>query len=91
MSDGNLNNVAAVHLTGTNSSDNVVALIPTGWYPNSVSVSRSGWMYVANAKSPTGPNPDWCYSYGPPIFQPNWFPANQYNPQRTKAEPAAAP
>ena len=62
-----------------------MGLIPTGWYPNSVSVSRTGWMYVANAKSPTGPNPDWCYGYGPTSFQPNCFPANQYNPQRTKA------
>lgn len=85
VTNGNLNNVAVVQLTGTNSGDNVVALIPTGWYPNSVSVGRSGWMYVANAKSPTGPNLDWCYGYGPTIFQPNCFPANQYNPQRTKA------
>jgi hypothetical protein len=85
VTNGNFNNVAVVQLTGTNSGDNVVGLIPTGWYPNSVSVGRTGWMYVANAKSPTGPNPDWCYGYGPTIFQPNCFPANQYNPQRTKA------
>jgi len=85
VTNGNLNNIAVVQLTGTNSGDNVVGLIPTGWYPNSVSVGRTGWMYVANAKSPTGPNPDWCYSYGPASFQPNCFPSNQYNPQRTKA------
>ncbi len=85
VTNGNLNNVAVVQLTGANSGDNVVGLIPTGWYPNSVSVSRTGWMYVANAKSPTGPNPDWCYGYGPTSFQPNCCPANQYNPQRTKA------
>jgi len=75
-----------VQLTGTNSGDSVVGLIPTGWYPNSVSVNSAGtWMYVTNAKSPTGPNPDWCYSYGPPSFVPNCFPNNQYNPQQTKA------
>ncbi|MGB8479690.1 MAG: putative Ig domain-containing protein [Acidobacteriaceae bacterium] len=85
VTNGNLNNVAVVQLTGTNSGDNVVGLIPTGWYPNSVSISHSGWMYVANAKSPTGPNPDWCYGYGPAIFEPNCFRVNQYNPQRTKA------
>lgn len=85
VTNGNLNNIAVVQLTGTNSGDKVVGLIPTGWYPNSVSVGRSGWLYVANAKSPTGPNPDWCYGYGPTIFQPNCFPVNQYNPQRTKA------
>ena len=85
VTNGNFNNVAVVQLTGTNSGDHVSGLIPTGWYPNSVSVGRTGWIYVANAKSPTGPNPDWCYGYGPTIFQPNCFPANQYNPQRTKA------
>jgi len=86
VTNGNLNNVAVVQLTGTNSGDQVVGLIPTGWYPNSVSVNAAGtWMYVANAKSPTGANPDWCYGYGPTSFEPNCFPANQYNPQRTKA------
>ena len=84
--NGNLNAVAVVPLTGANSGDRVTGLIPTGWYPNSVSVNATGtWMYVANAKSPTGPNPDWCYGYGPTSFEPNCFPANQYNPQRTKA------
>jgi len=86
VTNGNLNAVAVVPLSGTNSGDQVTGLIPTGWYPNSVSVNATGtWMYVANAKSPTGPNPDWCYGYGPPLFEPNCFPANQYNPQRTKA------
>jgi DNA-binding beta-propeller fold protein YncE len=86
VTDGNLNAVAVVPLGGTNSGDQVTALIPTGWYPNSVSMNSTGtWMYVANAKSPTGSNPDWCYGYGPTLFQPNCFPNNQYNPQRTKA------
>ncbi len=86
VTNGNLNDVAVVELNGANSGDHVIGLIPTGWYPNSVSVNPSGaWMYVANAKSPTGPNLDWCYGYGPPTFEPNCFPANQYNPQRTKA------
>jgi DNA-binding beta-propeller fold protein YncE len=86
VTNGNLNNVAVVQLTGTNSGDQVIGLIPTGWYPNSVSFNSAGtWMYVANAKSPTGPNPLWCYSYGPPLFTPNCYPENQYNPQLTKA------
>jgi len=86
VTNGNLNAVAVVRLSGTNSGDQVSGMIPTGWYPNSVSVNGAGtWMYVANAKSPTGPNPDWCYGYGPTSFQPNCFPVNQYNPQRTKA------
>ncbi len=67
VTNGNLNCVAVVALGGTNSGDRVVGLIPTGWYPNSVSFSGDGnWVYVVNGKSPTGPNPDFCYSYGPP-------------------------
>ena len=86
VTNGNLNDVAVVQLNGTNSGDHVVGLIPTGWYPNSVSLNAAGtWIYVANAKSATGANPDWCYGYGPTSFEPNCFPANQYNPQQTKA------
>ncbi len=36
----------------------VIGRIPTGWYPNSVSVSQDGQrLYVVNAKSNSGPNP----------------------------------
>jgi len=86
VTNGNLNNVAVVPLNGTNSGDRVAGLIPTGWYPNFVSFSADGaWAYVVNAKSPTGPNGKWCYAYGPPGFQPDCLPNNQYNPQLTKA------
>jgi DNA-binding beta-propeller fold protein YncE len=85
VTNGNLNNVAVVALTGTNSGDQVVGLIPTGWYPNSVSLSADGtWAYVVNSKSPTGANPYWCYFFGPPGY-PTCAPANDYNPQLTKA------
>ncbi len=87
VTNGNLNNVAVVALGGTNSGDQVVGLIPTGWYPNSVSLSNasgSTWAYVVNAKSPTGPNPNWCYGFGPTGY-PTCAPANEYNPQLTKA------
>jgi DNA-binding beta-propeller fold protein YncE len=85
VTNGNLNNIAVVKLTGTNSGDQVVGLIPTGWYPNSVAVSSNGaWAYVVNSKSPTGPNPNWCYVYGPAGY-PTCMPANEYNPQLTKA------
>ena len=87
VTNGNLNNIAVVALGGTHSGDHVVGLIPTGWYPNSVSlsnVSGSTWAYVANAKSPTGANPNWCYNYGPTGY-PGCAPANEYNPQLTKA------
>jgi DNA-binding beta-propeller fold protein YncE len=39
----------------------VAGLIPTGWYPTSVSVSADGKMlYVLDAKSIPGPNPEGC-------------------------------
>ncbi len=39
----------------------VIGLIPTGWYPNAVSVSADGTMlYVVNGKSNAGPNPQGC-------------------------------
>ena len=97
VTNGNLNCVAVIALGGTNSGDQVVGLIPTGWYPNSVSFSwlpntqpfagsDSVNMYVVNGKSPTGPNPDFCYGgYGPGPPARNCMTANEYNPQRTKA------
>jgi DNA-binding beta-propeller fold protein YncE len=97
VTDANLNCVAVIALSGTNSNDQVVGLIPTGWYPNSVSFN---WypnsptfsagnmvnMYVVNGKSPTGPNTDFCYGgYGPGPPAKNCMLSNEYNPQRTKA------
>jgi len=90
VTDGNLNCVSVIALGGTQSGDHVVGLIPTGWYPNSVSIVSAGggaapYVYVANQKSPTGANPLWCYGgYGPP-GSPNCNPANEYNPQLTRA------
>jgi YVTN family beta-propeller protein len=58
------NAVAVVELRdrkqGSNSaiSSRVLGRIPTGWYPNSVSVSQDGkTLYVVNAKDNAGPNP----------------------------------
>jgi len=70
VTDGNLNCVAVIALGGANTNDQVVGLIPTGWYPNSVSLnwypntatygaSNTVNMYVVNGKSPTRPNADW--------------------------------
>jgi DNA-binding beta-propeller fold protein YncE len=85
VTNGNLNNIAVVKLTGTNAGDQVIGLIPTGWYPNSVALSADGTLaYVVNSKSPTGANPNWCYVYGPAGY-PTCMPANEYNPQLTKA------
>lgn len=39
----------------------VIGLVPTGWYPSAVSVSRDGGMlYVVNGKGNAGPNPGAC-------------------------------
>jgi YVTN family beta-propeller protein len=48
------NAVAVVNLQ----SGRLTGRIPTGWYPNSVSVSKDGQkLFVVNAKSNSGPNP----------------------------------
>jgi DNA-binding beta-propeller fold protein YncE len=84
VTNGNLNNIAVVNLNGTNRGDYVAGLIPTGWYPNSVSISNDGtWAYVVNMKSPTGANPHECYAYGP-VGYPTCMPSGEYNPQLTK-------
>jgi len=89
VTNGNLNSIAVVALSGANSGDQVVGLIPTGWYPNSVSFSGDGKLvYAINGKSPTGPNPGLCYSAGTTAAtptRPNCFGSNQYNPQLIKA------
>ncbi len=85
VTNGNLNSVAVVALTGTDQKDQVVGLIPTGWYPNSVSFSPDGkWAYVVNGKSPTGPDTNWCYGAGPAGY-PSCVANNQWNPELTKA------
>lgn len=92
VTNGNLNFIAVVELGGTDGGGQVVGLIPTGWYPNSVSFGADGrspdgkspMVYAVNGKSPTGPNPGWCYGAGPPTH-PNCWEANQYNPQLIKA------
>jgi DNA-binding beta-propeller fold protein YncE len=86
VTDGNLNCISVVALSGKNSGDHVVGFIPTGWYPNSVSFSGDGnTVYAVNGKSPTGPNANYCYGgYGPP-GEPTCAATNEYNPQLTKA------
>jgi DNA-binding beta-propeller fold protein YncE len=94
VTNGNLNSVAVVPLSGTDHGDQVAGLIPTGWYPNSVSFgptinSPNGyWVYVVNGKSPTGSNAGECYSSAPPVgagAHKNCLYAQHYNPQLIKA------
>ena len=93
VTDGNLNCISVLALSEPPGTSKVLGLIPTGWYPNSVSFGASSgapdgpapMVYVVNQKSPTGANPGFCYGgYGPPNSH-NCMGSNQYNPQATKA------
>ena len=59
VTNGGSNSVAVVRLGQGGEPSAVTGLIPTGWYPNAVSVSSDDHMlYIVNAKSMPGPNPD---------------------------------
>ena len=67
--NGGANSIAVIRLLPGSFGDRTSApakkamtgLIPTGWYPSSVSVSADGKMlYVVNTRSVPGPNPDGC-------------------------------
>ena len=80
---GNLNAVAVVTLVtgGDSGPSHVEGLIPTGWYPTSVSLSGDGaHMYVVNGKTPSGANPTFAYSYGPADYK-SGAGSNAYLPQ----------
>ena len=97
VTNAGANDVAVIELGGGNHAaedehsqkSKLVGLIPTGWYPNSVSVSADGNMlYVVNGKSNAGPNPAACVdkaSIQPGGNQNACTAANQYVWQLTKA------
>ena len=61
VTNGGTNSVAVIALDKDPDDSHVVGLIPTAWYPTSVSVSKNGAMlYVVNGKSMPGPNPKAC-------------------------------
>lgn len=59
VTNGGENAVAVVKLNRDHPRASATAgLMPTGWYPSSVTPSRDGqWLYVVNSKSNPGPNP----------------------------------
>jgi DNA-binding beta-propeller fold protein YncE len=58
---GGANAVSVVRLAGDGAPAEVAGLIPTGWYPNAVSLNRAGTMlYAVNGKGVAGPNPGGC-------------------------------
>ena len=57
VTNGGMNAIAVISL-GAGAPHRVIGLIPTGWYPQSISVSRDGkTLYDVNSKSDPGPNP----------------------------------
>jgi YVTN family beta-propeller protein len=59
VTNGGMNAIAVITLA-PGQPHRVVGLIPTGWYPQSVSISRDGRMiYDVNSKSNPGPNPQY--------------------------------
>ncbi len=61
VTNGGTNSVAVIRLERDPDDSQVIGLIPTGWYPTTVTPSSDGkWIYVTNAKSPAGPNPGAC-------------------------------
>jgi DNA-binding beta-propeller fold protein YncE len=57
ITNGGANDVAIVPLSGS-APHTVSGLVPTGWYPTTVTISADGaTMYVFNNKSDPGPNP----------------------------------
>ncbi len=72
VTDGGTNAVAVVDLARRRT----VGLLPTGWYPNAVSLAH-GMLYVANGRSEPGPNPAYC-NFASPRFPKACLPSNQY-------------
>jgi len=94
VTNGNMNDVAVIDLRAssvgpgaTNAGSQVIGLIPTGWYPNSVAFNSDGsHVYVVNGKSPTGPNPGNCYGgVVPSLPAATCNATNQYDLQLVKA------
>ena len=77
--------IAVIALSPMPKQSRVIGLIPTGWYPNSISFSADGkFAYVVNGKSPTGPNPGSCMGLTPEKDS-KCRGTNQYNLQLIKA------
>ena len=88
VTNGGANSVAMISLAGwaagkggpNAAPDRIEGLIPTAWYPDSVSVSPDGRMlYVVNTRSDPGPNPRGCRKK---YARSNWYvpcsAANEY-------------
>lgn len=91
VTNGGMNAIAVLSLS-SGAPHRVIGLIPTGWYPQSISVSRNGkTLYDVNSKSDPGPNPLYDgVSVPAPTFLVHQA-ANQYILQLEKAGLQAIP
>ena len=91
VTNGGMNAIAVISLApGT--PHRVVGLIPTGWYPQSISVSQDGkTLYDVNSKSDPGPNPRYDGVSMPTATFLAHQAANQYILQLEKAGLQAIP
>lgn len=85
VTNGGMNAIAVISLQD-GSAHRVIGLIPTGWYPQSISVSRDGKrLYDVNSKSDPGPNPGNFAHPKPQAKSPAGKAANEYILQLEKA------
>ncbi len=91
VTNGGMNTIAVISLA-QGQPHRVIGLIPTGWYPQSISISRDGkTLYDVNSKSNPGPNSSYD---GTPMPAKNFRAhqiANQYILQLEKAGLQAIP
>jgi YVTN family beta-propeller protein len=91
VTNGGMNAIAVISLA-QGQPHRVLGLIPTGWYPQSISISRNGrTLYDVNSKSAPGPNPSYD---GTPVPAENFRAhqvTNQYILQLEKAGLQAIP
>lgn len=91
VTNGGMNAIAVISLAGA-APHRVAGLIPTGWYPQSVSLSRNGkTLYDVNSKSDPGPNPRYDGVSVPKATFLAHQAANQYILQLEKAGLQAIP
>lgn len=90
VTNGGMNAVSVISLA-PGQPHRVIGLIPTGWYPQSISVSRDGkTLYDVNSKSDPGPNPLYDGIEPSSTFRAHQA-ANQYILQLEKAGLQAIP
>jgi YVTN family beta-propeller protein len=91
VTNGGMNAIAVISVA-PGQPHHVVGLIPTGWYPQSISISRNGkTLYDVNSKSNPGPNSPYDGTPMPAAnFQAHQV-ANQYILQLEKAGLQAIP